>query len=230
MPLPRSPERMAHQHSAGLGLSRQFTWPPQHRPVVALTRLPGAHGEELARLIAARLGYELYDQELIHAIATSSHHSDRVVESLDERARGLLTQWLTEAFSVEPFTPHDYRDHLGRVVGALVHRGGAVIVGRGAHLMVPPGLGIRVLALAPYVDRVRTVAVERGCCEAAARGIVEHEESARRRFLREHFHAELADPTAVDLVVNTSVLGISRAAGLVVAAVHEERPGSLRTA
>ena len=45
-------------------------------------------------------------------------------------------------------------------------------------------------------------------------------EADRKAFLMKHFHADFADPTTFDLVVNTSVLGIEGACGAILAAIE----------
>jgi cytidylate kinase len=217
---PRTLEQMAHDRALDLEAWRPQAHQAVHRPVVALSRLPGAGGDEVARRLAHDLSYELYDQQLIHEVAISSRHSERVVATLDECARGQLTEWLTELLTTERFSPHDYRYHLSTVVGALVRRGGAVVVGRGSHLMVDPRQGLRVLVVAPLERRVANVAERRGIPEPEARHVVHTLEEQRRRFLKTHFRAELADPTSVDLVLNTDALGIERAVLVVKAAVE----------
>jgi len=105
----------------------------------------------------------------------------------------------------------EYRYHLSRVVGALAHHGGAVILGRAAHLILGPGEALRVLVVAPLDVRVRTVAERERIDEREARRRIVSVEADRKAFHMKHFHAEFADPATFDLVVNTAVLGVSGA-------------------
>ena len=43
-------------------------------------------------------------------------------------------------------------------------------------------------------------------------------DAARRSFVKHHFHRDIADPLAYDLVVNTSQLGIDGAVAIIAAA------------
>jgi cytidylate kinase len=94
------------------------------------------------------------------------------------------------------------------VVGALAHHGGAIILGRAAHLILRPGEALRVLVVAPLEARVRTVMEREGLGEREARRRIVSVEADRRAFLMKHFHADFADPTTFDMVLNTSVLGV----------------------
>src|SRR5690606_3587358 len=42
---------------------------PEHRPVITVSREYGTQGSALARLVAERFGFRVWDQELVHAIA-----------------------------------------------------------------------------------------------------------------------------------------------------------------
>ena len=50
-----------------------------------------------------------------------------------------------------------------------------------------------------------------GLTEREARQRIVDVEADRQAFLMKHFHAELADPSGFDLVVNTAVLGVEGA-------------------
>ena len=101
------------------------------------------------------------------------------------------------------------------MVGLVAHQGGAVIVGRGAHLILGKERALRVLAVAPLDARVRTVMEKEGLSERAARSRIEEVEAGRRAFLAQQFHAAFADPTDFDLVVNTAALGVEGACAVV---------------
>lgn len=228
MPLPRTIERLVDDQARRLDAWHPSARHQSHRPLVALTRLPGSDGDELARRLCMELDYELYDQRLIHEIAVSSHHSDRVVATLDESARSQLTQFLTELMTTEKLSPHDYRYHLSRIVGALARRGAAVVMGRGAHLILRKGEALRVLVVAPLDHRAARVAARDGISAVEAHHRIVAEEAERRQFLKIHFHAELADPASVDIVVNTEVLGVEGALDLVRAALGQLALRSMR--
>jgi hypothetical protein len=119
------------------------------RPVIALSQLPGARGHELARRLCDDLGYALFDREIVHEIATRARVSDRVISSLDERHRSAWREPLAALLAAQPLGAHRYLDHLFHVVREVGRHGAAVIVGRGAHLILGPGEALRVLVEAP---------------------------------------------------------------------------------
>jgi cytidylate kinase len=199
---------------------RLVSAPTPARPVIAMSREPGSRGRELALALADELGFQLYDREIIHKVAESTHLPEQTVAFLDEKPRSLLTDWMC---SVEPgdayLSPYVYLEHLRSAVRAIARHGAAVILGRGAHLILTPGQALRVLVTAPYADRVRTVARREGIDLHEARRRVERAEAERRAFLERYFRVQAADPSCFDLVVNTSALGIAGSVEVVRAAL-----------
>jgi cytidylate kinase len=215
----RTIEAMVDEQARRWEVLRRERADEERRPVVTVARMHGARGDELARAVADALGFELYDRELLHRVAESAHLSERVVSALDEKDRELLTSWLSGFASRTYLTLVEYRYHLAQVIGAIAHQGGAVIVGRGAHLILGEGKALRVLAVAPLEARVRNVMADEGLSEREARRRIVEVEADRRAFLMKQFHAEFADPTGFDVVVNTAALGLESAASLVREAV-----------
>ena len=179
----------------------------RRRPAIALSRQHGAGGEVLARRLAEALNLEVFDREIIQRIAGKAQLREQEVTALDERDRAVIDEWLAPFAAERYLTHYDYLHHLIGVVAAIARRGGAVIVGRGAHLLLRPGEALRVRVVAPPEACVAAVAEEEGLSPHAARERIEAVESERRAFLRQYFHAEFDDPTQFDLVVNTVVLG-----------------------
>jgi cytidylate kinase len=198
------------------------------RSVVALSRLPGSLGDDVGRLVAEQLGYQFYDREILRRIAESAQARECTVASLDEKDRPTLTDWLCALTLDSYLSPYGYREHLKRVLSAVARVGGAVILGRGAHLLLPPGSALRVLVVAPLPFRVHAYAEREGVALSEAERQVREQEAERRAFLRRHFHAELTDPLAFDLVLNTAVLGVEGATAAVVSAL-KRLPAEART-
>lgn len=211
----RSIEALVEAQARRWQLFRDERREEKRRSVITLSRQHGARGTEVAKRLAEELELDLFDREIIHRIAESAHLGERVVTALDEHDRALLTDWLASLASRDYLSAFEYRYHLSRVIGALAHHGSALILGRGAHLVLGRGEALRVLVVAPLDDRVRTVMEREGIGEREARRRIVTVEADRRAFLMQHFHAEFADPTTFDLVVNTAVLGVEGACRVV---------------
>ena len=215
----RTIEAIVEEQAHRWQLRREERHAESRRPVVTVSREHGTGGDEIARKLAETLGLDLFDREIIQRIAENTHLSERVVASL-EKDQAMLTDWLASVSSRTYLSPVEYRYHLSRVVGAVAYHGGALIIGRGAHLILGQGEALRVLVVAPLEVRVRAVMEAEKLDERDARRRIVTVEAERKAFLMKHFHADFADPTTFDLVVNTSVLGIEGACGAILAAVE----------
>lgn len=215
----RSIEALVDEQARRWAVRRGESPHEERQPVVTLARMHGARGDALARRVAEQLGFALFDQELVHRVAESAQLSERVVGTLDEKNRELLTNWLAGFASRTYITPVEYRYHLAKVVGAIARQGGAVIVGRGAHLILGEDSALRVLAVAPLEARVHAVMEEEGLGERDARRRIVEVEADRRAYLMKQFHFDFADPTGFDVVVNTAALGLDGATQVVVHAL-----------
>jgi hypothetical protein len=217
----RSIEALVDAQARKWQLRRAERRAEERRPVITLSRQHGARGSEVARGVADALQLDLFDREIIQRIAESTHLGERVVAALDEHDRELLTDWLASVASRDYLSPGEYRYHLSSVIGAVAHHGGALVMGRGAHLVLGRGEALRVLVVAPLEDRVRTIMERDGVPERQARRQIVTVEADRRAFLMQHFHADFGDPSGFDLVVNTSVLGVEGACRIVGSAALE---------
>ncbi len=215
----RSVEALVEQQARRWQLVREERRDAAHKPVLTVSRQHGAGGGEVVRTLARELGLDVFDREIIQQIAESTHLSERVVGALDDKKRELLTEWLSGIASHNYLSSVEYRYQLTRVVGAVAHHGGAIILGRGAHLILGQGEALRVLVVAPLEARVAAVMAREGISERDARRQIQTVEADRKAFLMKHFHTGFDDPTHFDLVVNTTLLGIAKSCAAIGAAL-----------
>jgi len=182
---------------------------------VALSHLPGAGGRELAESVAKRLGFGLFDREIVEAIASDAGTRAQLVADLDEHVRTGIDRYFVDLLRGRQFTESDYLKGVARVVGTLARRGRAVVLGRGSTAILAPHEALRVLVVAPREARVARVAKERGLDEAAAGERLDREEANRAEFFRHHFHRRQEDPALYDLAINTATWSLDSATTLV---------------
>jgi cytidylate kinase len=174
----------------------------QHRPIICISRECGALGAHVGRIVAERLGFTFYAQELIDEIAKQAHVRRKVVESLDERRRKRVSRWIDELVRIGRFTPSDYMRNLSEVVLTIGRHGGSVIIGRGAFFLLDARHTLRVRCHAPLEWRIAQLARRRGLGEAEAREMVLRIDSERVDFYRENFNVDVREPWHFDLLLN----------------------------
>jgi cytidylate kinase len=222
----RSVEALVEQQARRWQLVREERRDQERRPVLTVSRQHGAGGGEVVRTLSKELGLDVFDREIIQQIAESTHLSERIVGALDDKKREMLTEWLSGIASHSYLSAVEYRYQLTRVVGAVAHHGGAIILGRGAHLILGQGEALRVLIVAPLEDRIATIMKREGIGERDARRQIQVVEADRKAFLMKHFHTEFVDPAHFDLVVNTSLMGIAASCATIAAAAGRLQPAA----
>jgi len=216
---PRSIEQLVEDQARRWILPHALSAGQPSPLVITMSRQHGAGGSEVARRLCERRRLDLVDHDIIRDIAASAKVSERTIEELDEKDREVLTEWLLALAEPRHLDPMGYRYHLTHLVRAIARRGGALIVGRGAHLILTAQEALRVLVVAPLETRVATVRQREGLSSREARERIEHVEAEREAFLKRHFHADFDDSTLFDLVVNAGDLGIEGAVAAVEAAL-----------
>ena len=213
---------------------QQRRWDLQHRtgesstpaPCVAISRLPGAGGEEIGQRVAELLDYGFFGREIVEEIAQELHVDSWVVAGLDERVRGSIERFLTDLVRAgHHVTEKEYLREVIRIVVTLGRRGSTVIVGRGAPHVLSAQDSLRILVVAPQPQRVERYAKIKGLAADRAKEALALEEGHRSEFVRRQFGARLDDPSCYDLTVNTSTVSYEDAASLIVEALRRRFPG-----
>jgi cytidylate kinase len=157
-------------------------------------------------------------------VAESAHLSERVVASMDMKKRELLADWLAGFATRNYISSTEYKYHLAHVIGAIAHQGGAVIVGRGAHLLLPEALKVRVVASPD--TRVRNLVHFEGLSETEARRRIKASDRERQAFLWDLAarlgHSRFAGEGGEehDLILNTDRFALEEAASMILVAAE----------
>ena len=197
-------------------------------PIITVSRMYGSGGSEVAALVSAALGWTLLDNALVEAVAERLGVSAAEVSAREERVPSLAER-VAETLALgspELLTPmsntviQPTEDRLlevtRRVVADAAARGPAVIVGRGAQMMLAERDALHVFCVAPFEDlvaraRTRTRPGERRRPER----IVEETNRHREQYVERHWGRSWRAAENYHLAVNTGWLGIDGAAALV---------------
>ncbi len=197
--------------------------PPAPSPAaftIALSREAGANGTAVARAVGERLGWVVYDRELVQHIAVDMGVRGSLLESVDEKKRSWLAESL-EAFASGPAVSEAaYARHLVETLLSLGAHGRCVIVGRGAAQLLPAATTLRVRLVAPVEDRVGAVCRRFGVPPEEAKRSVERADAERVRFVKDHFRKDPTDPRQYDLVLNASRFDVPQCVDLITEALH----------
>ena len=195
---------------------------------ICVSREAGAGGSALARMVGERLGWKVYDEELIEAIAHRMEVPIDEVRALDEQAPSMVQDWLLP-LREEYYAPQEaYLDHLAKLIEAIGRAGESILVGRGAGFMLPRETTLSLRVIAPLKVRAQRLAERMGVSVRTARRAARDLDRRRAQFDRTMHRANPNDPHNFDMVLDTASLGLEIAAEIVVHAVEVGRPGGLR--
>jgi cytidylate kinase len=174
------------------------------RPVITISRMPGSGANTLAKQLSEDLKIDLFDNEIVEAVAKSAHVSEAVIATLDEQDRSILDDWIGALEKKRHLWPDEYLPHLTKVIGAIAAHGHAVIVGRGAGFILPNEVCLRLLIVAPMDVRIRNVMYAYNVTHDEAEKRIIKTEKARKAFIKKYFNADMTDPINYDLTLNTA--------------------------
>ncbi len=206
--------------SIGNGPPSSRVQPMQH-PMITVSRQYGAYGGEMGRIVSRVLDIDYHAQELVHQMAARADVRKQVVEALDERTQGKIQVWIDQLINLRRFAPTDYTRALSQTVLAVARHSPAVIVGRGAHLILDPRRTLRVRAFAPLEQRIQYVAEREGMTLVEARVKVSRVDQERAEFFRSRFDIDIEDPLGYDLVLNTGSISLESCAQIVAEAYRQ---------
>ena len=184
------------------------------RPVITMSRLPGAGSQILAQSLVDDLKIDFFGSEIVERIAKNSKVSERIVQTLDEQDRSIVADWI-QLLGKGHMWAYEYLEHLTKVVNSIGAHGHALIVGRGAGFILPTEVSLRLLLVAPLQTRIDNVMKAYNVSENEARRRIVRTESDRKAFIRKYFDADMTDPIHYDLVINTQNLHIDVAVKIV---------------
>lgn len=210
--------RSDREQRAGRGKEGKLSY----GPYLLISREKGAGGSSVAQLAGRRLGWQVFDKEIVDAIAQKANVRRELVESLDERERTTIEDVIEELLRPQPFGTSSYLAHLHEVLLTLGHQGDVVIVGRGAEYVLPSQFGLRVRMVAPVEDRVRRIASREHMSLKAARAEVARSDRERARVIRRQFGQDARDPLNHDVIINTAELTVEDATEVVMTALQRK--------
>jgi cytidylate kinase len=184
--------------------------------IITIEREYGCGGGGIAQLVANRLGWKLWDQQLTEEIARLANCPKGVVEAREERKDPLyyrlFKSFLRGSFEGSINAPKlnlvDSETILKttrRVVEHAGERGNCVIVGRGSQQFLKTRSDtLRVFLYAPRENKVRRL-LARGKSEKEAEELVDSVDRERADFIKKYFNVEWPDHSIYHLMLNTAI-------------------------
>jgi hypothetical protein len=204
-----------------LARSQRISTPTPKREEVedflCVSRMVGVDDRKVAALLGERLGWPVFDREILEAMAGDDDFRRQIYSSMDQRD---LSWWEEALRSLldRDFVRNDYFHRLCETLLSLTRQGNSVFLGRGADLVLPRGRGFRVRLVAPLTTRTERYAELTGLSPKKARDEIARIEKERAEFLQRHFGIGADDPLRYDIIVNLERFSHQQAVDLILQA------------
>lgn len=190
-------------------------------PCLMISRECGCGGGLFAEEIGKRLGWNVFDSQIVDEIANINQIHQRLVQSVDERIHSRWEQTWREML-LDDLPDRKYFRDLREVILTLGYQGNVVIVGRGAKYLLPSQCGLRVRLVAPKELRAHRQAERDGISLDEARIKVARTDSERAAFIRKVFRKDIGAATDHDLIINIAKFDPESVCHLVLAAIKDK--------
>jgi len=196
------------------------------QPCITVSRETGSGGRLIAALVAKKLKMKLYDKEFVELIGQSTKKRQEVVESLDEKNRGMI-EGIIESLSLSDnnkLSESRYFKHLCQTILSLAQKNKSVILGRGANFILPPQYCLNIRIIAPLKTRIdNTIKYEKKTLKQAKDDIRKIHDQ-RKEFIKKYFQKNISNANYYDLVINTQFISLEQVISLIVTAFKKRFP------
>jgi cytidylate kinase len=170
---------------------------------------------------ANRLGWPVYDRELIERIAREMGLRTNLVQVVDEHRKSWLLECVEAFTNAVTVSESKFVRHLVETLLSLSTLGHCVIVGRGASQALPAASTLRVRLVGAKEDRIGTIQRRMHLLPDQAAKWVDDTDRERAAFVKTHFFKDPADSSLYDLVLNTSRWTAGDCADLIIDALKK---------
>jgi len=191
--------------------------------VITISRHFGAGGKTLGEMVSKRLGYALYDNEVIQLVSMKAKVSEEEVQSLEKDTSGAFKKLIS---GIAPKSLHDlilsrkqsaidedvYVDVLRKIITEIADEGKAVIIGRGSQYILEDSPDTyHVLITADMEDRIKFMEEKHDLTHEQAVKAVNDDEKRRANLFSKFGQTDYDQPERYHLVLNRSLLDLDSA-------------------
>jgi len=197
-------------------------------PAITISRETGAGAVAVAKLVAASMEkrvktpeypWAIFDRNLVEQVLEDHDLPKRIKRFMPEDALPEFRSALEEFLGLHP-GKWTLFEHTTETILRLANAGNCILIGRGSTVITRHLKHVfHVRLVAPVEQRVHHCEEYYQLTHREALAFVSHTDSARRRFVHQHFHCDIDDPLLYHLIINTDRVGFGDAAEMIVRGV-----------
>ena len=188
--------------------------------IITIGREFGAEGHEIGKELAQRLGFELYDKDMLALAAQKSGIDINVLASSDESIMG---RFLSPYLTIGKLSP-SMGDKLFKVQTDIIHnlaaKGSCVIVGRLADYILKDNPNcLKVFIYAPFEKRVEIIRNKHQIDGASAKKLVKNMDAARKKYYTYYSNGKWNKKEGKDIMLNRGAFKVEECVDILEAMV-----------
>lgn len=179
--------------------------------IITIGREHGSNGHDIARALAAELGYTCLDKEIVDTAAENSEFSRQILNSYDEkRVSPYIVPvphylGLNESFRLNMQVASAQFE----AIRSLAEKGNSVFVGRCADYVLRNREDLlRVFIMADEGYRIRNMMGKKGLSEDEARKLIRQVDKDRASYYRYYTDQLWGERSNFDLILNSGRIGV----------------------
>ena len=203
--------------------------------VITIARHFGAGGRTLGEMIASKLGFDFYDNEVIQRVSTQARVSVDTVDEMEKDTGGLFKKFLSDIVpkglkdlmisgKQDGIDEEIYVDILKRIINEIADDGDAVIIGRGSQYILKDRDDVfQLLITADEQDRIRFLEDKYQVTHDQAVRAVTQDDKRRANLYQKFGETDYDQPDRYHLVLNTTKLDFETARDLAVELIQPDK-------
>ena len=202
-------------------------------PFTTISRQTAAGGRSLGKMLQAYLDmrcslpegdWTLFDRNLVETSMKEHGLPRRFAKYLPESRVSELSAIVGELLGLHP-PLWELNQHVYETLIHLANIGGVILVGRGAHIVTRKlKYGFHLRLVGSLENRAKRAALFYKMALPQAQNFVEHEDKARRLWVKDNFNEDIDNPTRYHLTINTDNLSMEDAASMVGSYLQKRYP------
>jgi cytidylate kinase len=203
--------------------------------IITIARHFGAGGRTLGEMVANKLGFDFYDNEVIQKVSTQAKVSVDTVDEMEKDADGMFKKFFSD---IVPKSFKDlmisrkqdyideeiYVDILKRIINEIADNGDAVIIGRGSQYILEDRNDVfHLLIIADEQDRIHFLEDKYELTHSQAVRAVTQDDKRRANLYQKFGKTGYDQPDQYHLVLNTTKLDFETARDLAVGLVQSDK-------
>jgi cytidylate kinase len=194
--------------------------------IITIARQHGSAGREIARELAARLGYRCYDKEIVDEAAEDSSICPELINSFDEKR---VSPFMIQS-SQYPGMSHGIGLNIQvasaqfDVIRRIAEKGDCIFVGRCADYILRSRTDmVRVFIMGDYQSKIKCIMDRQGVTEEAAKKKIKEVDKDRSSYYKYYTDQVWGDVNNYDICVNSSRIGVDGTVDMIIEYIRRRR-------